>query len=83
MTEFSDRCRELVGFHFRRRLQFALQRNIEDELILHELPCFFRTEGVNEARLFIRLCRVEEERTEKRRRIFLRDRPYWSYYPWY
>jgi hypothetical protein len=83
MTEFSDRCRELVGFHFRARLQFPLQPEIEDNPFHGILRRSVRAGGVGEARLFIRMCRVEEERTDKRRRIFLRDRPYWSYYPWY
>ncbi len=38
---------------------------------------------VDEARLFIRMCRVEEERTAGRERIFGRDRPYWRSRPWY
>jgi hypothetical protein len=83
MTEFSDRCRELVGLHFRARLQFPLQPEIEEHWMYGTLRRSIRVGGVGEARIFIRMCRVEEERTEKRRRIFLRDRPYWSYRPWY
>jgi hypothetical protein len=83
MTEFGDRCRELVGFYFRKRTQFPLQPYVEDSCMFGDLHRSIRAGCVDEARLFIRMCRVEEERTEGRQRIFGRDRPYWRYRPWY
>jgi hypothetical protein len=83
MSEFSDRCRELVGFYFRTRRQFPLQPFVEENAMFGNLRRSIRAGCVDEARLFIRMCRVEEERTAGRERIFGRDRPYWRSRPWY
>jgi len=83
MSDFGDRCRELVGFYFSNRTRYPLRLYVEDNALFGELKRYVRDGCVDEARLYIRMCRVEEERTAKRRRIFERDRPYWVYAPWY
>ena len=69
--------KEAIGYHFRERLKYPLAPGC----VNHDLVCYLRESGPNEARFFIRLCRAEQGRKD-RPRLF-NDRPYWRYGIWY
>jgi hypothetical protein len=67
MSEFSDTCREAVGFYFCARVRFGLQPHVEDDPMFGKLHRSIRAGCLDEARLFIRLCRIEQGRKDRAR----------------
>jgi hypothetical protein len=66
------------AFHyFRNRGRYPL----EPGCVNKGLSCFVRSACVDEARLFIRLCRIEQGRKDRPR--WWNDRPYHRYSIWY
>jgi hypothetical protein len=83
MSEFAGFCRQKVRHYYLARHQFPLEECVIKGGLWDGVLFSQRTGAVREARLFIRLCRIEEEHWSNRRREFTRDRPYWRYFVFY